>query len=377
MDKKLDATIIKYLLVIFGLLLIYNYSETILHWMGIMLDVLQPLIIGGLIAYLLNIIVVRLERSVFRKIKAEKPFAARLITVVSAVFIIGFVIYLIFKLIVPQVLTILTGLVQGLPQLLSQIQTFIEDSDMAEIFTFFGDNLVSDFNNYSQRILSFATTSVNQLLSSFMQVVGGATSALFSFVIAFSFAMYVLFGKERLINQVSTLGKAFLSPKIYHRIGTLASITHHNFSGFVVGQTLEAVILGTLCGIGMLIFRLPFALTIGTFIGFTALIPLFGAWAGAGVGFLLIASQDLSQAVFFITYIIVLQQLESNLIYPRVVGNSIGIPGIWVLVAITVGAGVGGVAGMLLGVPVFATIYQVIGILTQKKLQSKKLALED
>ena len=377
MDKKLDATIIKYLLVIFGLLLIYNYSETILHWMGIMLDVLQPLIIGGLIAYLLNIIVVRLERSVFRKIKAEKPFAARLISVVSAVFIIGFVIYLIFKLIVPQVLTILTGLVQGLPQLLSQIQRFIEDSDMAEIFTFFGDNLVSDFNNYSQRILSFATTSVNQLLSSFMQVVGGATSALFSFVIAFSFAMYVLFGKERLINQVSTLGKAFLSPKIYHRIGTLASITHHNFSGFVVGQTLEAVILGTLCGIGMLIFRLPFALTIGTFIGFTALIPLFGAWAGAGVGFLLIASQDLSQAVFFITYIIVLQQLESNLIYPRVVGNSIGIPGIWVLVAITIGAGVGGIAGMLLGVPVFATIYQVVGILTQKKLQSKKLALED
>lgn len=377
MDKKLDATIVKYLLVIFGLLLIYNYSETILYWMGIMLDVLQPLIIGGLIAYLLNIIVVRLERSVFRKIKTKKPFVARLISVVSAVFIIGFVIYLIFKLIVPQVLTILTGLVQGLPQLLSQIQTFIEDSDISEIFNFFGDNLVSDFNNYSQRILSFATTSVNQLLSSFMQVVGGATSALFSFVIAFSFAMYVLFGKERLINQVSTLGKAFLSPKIYHRVRTLASITHHNFSGFVVGQTLEAVILGTLCGIGMLIFRLPFALTIGTFIGFTALIPLFGAWAGAGVGFLLIASQDLSQAVFFITYIIILQQLESNLIYPRVVGNSIGIPGIWVLVAITIGAGVGGIAGMLLGVPVFATLYQVVGILTQKRLQTKKLALED
>ena len=373
MDKKLDATIIKYLLVIFGLLLIYNYSETILHWGGMMLDVLQPLIIGGLIAYLLNIIVVRLERSVLRKIKAKKPFVARLIGVVSAVFIIGLVIYLIFKLIVPQVLTILTGLVQGLPQLLSQIQTFVEDSDISEVFSFFGDNLVSDFNNYSQRILSFATTSVNQLLSSFMQVVGGATSALFSFVIAFSFAMYVLFGKERLINQVSTLGKAFLSPKIYHRVGTLASITHHNFSGFVVGQTLEAVILGTLCGIGMLIFRLPFALTIGTFIGFTALIPLFGAWAGAGVGFLLIASQDLSQAVFFITYIIILQQLESNLIYPRVVGNSIGIPGIWVLVAITIGAGVGGIAGMLLGVPVFATIYQVVGILTQKKLQTKKL----
>ncbi|WP_373786623.1 AI-2E family transporter, partial [Jeotgalibaca porci] len=131
------------------------------------------------------------------------------------------------------------------------------------------------------------------------------------------------------------------------------------------------------CGVGMLLFRLPFALTIGTFIGFTALIPLFGAWAGAAVGFLLIASQDFSQAVFFIIYIIILQQLESNLIYPRVVGNSIGIPGIWVLVAITIGAGVGGIAGMLLGVPVFATVYQVIGILTKKRLQMKQLATEE
>ncbi|WP_373739831.1 AI-2E family transporter, partial [Jeotgalibaca porci] len=297
MDKKLDATIIKYLLVIFGLLLIYNYSSTIVVLMGFMLNVLRPLIIGGLIAYLLNIIVVRLERSLLRKVKATKPFIARVISVVSAVFIVGLVIYLIIKLIVPQVLTILTGLVQGLPLLVSQIQTFIEDSDASEVFNFFGNNLISDFNNYSQRILNFATTSVNQLLSSVMQVVGGATTALFSFVIAFSFAMYLLFGKERLTKQMSTLGRAFLSPKTYNRVATLLDITDHNFSGFFVGQTLEAVILGTLCGVGMLLFRLPFALTIGTFIGFTALIPLFGAWAGAAVGFLLIASQDLSQAV--------------------------------------------------------------------------------
>ena len=377
MDKKLDATIIKYLLVIFGLLLIYNYSSTIVVLMGFMLNVLRPLIIGGLIAYLLNIIVVRLERSLLRKIKATKPFIARVISVVSAVFIVGLVIYLIIKLIVPQVLTILTGLVQGLPLLVSQIQTFIEDSDASEVFNFFGNNLISDFNNYSQRILNFATTSVNQLLSSVMQVVGGATTALFSFVIAFSFAMYLLFGKERLTKQMSTLGRAFLSPKTYNRVATLLDITDHNFSGFFVGQTLEAVILGTLCGVGMLLFHLPFALTIGTFIGFTALIRLFGAWAGAGVGFLLIASQDFSQAVFFIIYIIILQQLETNLIYPRVVGNSIGIPGIWVLVAITIGAGVGGIAGMLLGVPVFATVYQVIGILTKKRLQMKQLATEE
>lgn len=377
MDRKLDATIIKYLLIIFGLLLVYNYSETILNWAGMMLGVLQPLIIGGLIAYLLNIIVSRLERNSLRKIQAERPFLARLISVVSSVLIVGVVLYLIIKLIVPQVITILTNLIQGLPLLVSQIQTFIEDSEASDIFNFFGTNLVSDFNTYSQRIINFATSSVNQLLTSFLQVVGGATSAVFSFVIAFSFAMYVLFGKERLMKQVSTLGRAFLSTTAYRRLVAVIAIAHQSFSNFFVGQTIEAVILGTLCTIGMLVFRLPFALTIGTFVGFTALIPLFGAWIGAGVGFLLIASQDFSQAIFFITYIIILQQLESNLIYPRVVGNSIGIPGIWVLVSITVGAGVGGIAGMLLGVPVFATLYQIIGILTKKQLRRKQLTLGD
>src|SRR5699024_8097494 len=120
------------------------------------------------------------------------------------------------------------------------------------------------------------------------------------------------------------------------------------------------------------IFRFPFALTIGTFIGFTALIPLFGAWIGGVVGVILIASQDLSQALFFVLFIIILQQIETNVIYPRVVGTSIGIPGIWVLVAITIGGGVAGIAGMLLGVPIVATIYQVVGMITRKRLEDKE-----
>lgn len=374
MDKKLDAKIIKYLLVIFGLLMLYNYSETIIEWVRLLINVLKPLIVGGLIAYLLNIIVARLERTLLHKLKAKNLFVARLLSIVSAILIVGIVIYLIVKLIVPQVLTLLTGLIHALPRLFNQVQAFVQDSDGQQILSFFGDNIVTDFNNYSQRIINFATESVNQLLSSFMQVVGGATSFLFSAIIAFSFALYLMFGKERLMNQVNTLGRAFLSPTLYHRIGVLMTISHQTFSNFFVGQTLEAVILGSLCIVGMLLFRLPFALTIGTFIGFTALIPLFGAWIGAGVGFLLIASQDFSQAVFFIIFIIVLQQLESNLIYPRVVGNSIGIPGIWVLAAITMGAGLGGIPGMLLGVPIFATIYQVVGILTRKRLEGQTLS---
>ena len=159
---------------------------------------------------------------------------------------------------------------------------------------------------------------------------------------------------------------------MYSHLSFLIQITNQTFSNFFVGQVTEAVILGSLCIIGMAIFRFPYAVTVGTFIGFTALVPMFGAWIGAAVGFVLIASQSFTQAWAFLIFIVILQQLENNLIYPKVVGTSIGIPGIWVLVAVTVGGGVGGIAGMLLGVPVLATVYQIITIITQKKLAEKE-----
>lgn len=328
-------------------------------------------------AYLLNLIMVRLERSVLKKLKERFFLLTRAISMITSILIVSLVLYLIIKLIVPQLITMLTSLVGGIPVLVSQIETLIENSDMEFLITFVGDNLTTDFNNLSQRALNFATNSVNQLLSSFVQVVGGATSGLFSFVISFSFAIYTLLSKEKLMKQIATVGQAFLPVKVYRQLVALFTIIHQTFSSFFVGQGLEAIILGSLCIIGMTIFRFPFALTIGTFIGFTALIPMFGALIGAGIGFLLIASQNFTQALLFLLFIIILQQLENNLIYPRVVGTSIGIPGIWVLVAITIGGGVGGIAGMLLGVPVVATLYQIVRILTYKKLEKESLGLEE
>ena len=144
------------------------------------------------------------------------------------------------------------------------------------------------------------------------------------------------------------------------------------FSSFIIGQVTEAFVLGTLCVLGMLLFRFPYAVPIGAFIGIMALIPIFGAWIGAAVGFLLIVVDAPLKAVLFIVFILVLQQLENNLIYPRVVGTSIGLPGIWVLAAITIGSGVAGVLGMLLGVPIAATIYQLLRNATNDRLPKKK-----
>ncbi len=372
MKNKLDIKIVFYLLITFSLLLLYNYSDRILGYARHSLTVMKPLIIGALIAYLLNLIIIRLERSVLKKMQDRYPKIMRAISILLSIVIVSGVLYLIIKLILPQVITMLTSLVSSIPNLINQIQSLIESSEVSFLLNYLGENLTADFNNLSQRVLNFATTSINQLLTSFVQVIGGATSGLFSLIIAFSFSIYLLISKERLMQQANMLGEAFLSTTLYRRASRLATIAHDNFSGFFVGQTIEAVILGLLCIIGMMIFRFPFALTIGTFIGFTALIPLFGAWIGGAVGVILIASQDLSQALFFILFIIILQQIETNVIYPRVVGTSIGIPGIWVLVAITIGGGVAGIAGMLLGVPIVATIYQVVGMITRKRLEDKE-----
>lgn len=370
--KKLDIRVLSYLFVIFFLLLLYRYFDYFIAIFRLLMDVMAPLFIGALIAYLLNIIVVRLERSILKKLKEKQASLTRGVSILSSIIIVVAVLYLIINLIVPQIATIISRLVSGIPVLVTQIQNFIMESDTELLEKFVGDNLLADFNDLARQAIDFVSNSVNQLLASSIYLIGGATSGLFTFVIAFSFAMYVLATKERLKEQTRLLGVAFLPKRLYGYVSFLVQITNQTFSNFFVGQVTEAVILGSLCIIGMAIFRFPYAVTVGTFIGFTALVPMFGAWIGAAVGFVLIASQSFTQAWAFLIFIVILQQLENNLIYPKVVGTSIGIPGIWVLVAVTVGGGVGGIAGMLLGVPVLATVYQIITIITQKKLAEKE-----
>lgn len=370
--KKLDIRVLSYLFVIFFLLLLYRYFDYFIAIFRLLMDVMAPLFIGALIAYLLNIIVVRLERSVLKKLKEKQAGLTRGASILSSIIIVVAVLYLIINLIVPQIATIISRLVSGIPVLVTQIQNFIMESDTELLEKFVGDNLLADFNDLARQAIDFVSNSVNQLLASSIYLIGGATSGLFTFIIAFSFAMYVLATKERLKEQTRLLGVAFLPKRVYSHLSFLIQITNQTFSNFFVGQVTEAVILGSLCIIGMAIFRFPYAVTVGTFIGFTALVPMFGAWIGAAVGFVLIASQSFTQAWAFLIFIVILQQLENNLIYPKVVGTSIGIPGIWVLVAVTVGGGVGGIAGMLLGVPVLATVYQIITIITQKKLAEKE-----
>ena len=174
------------------------------------------------------------------------------------------------------------------------------------------------------------------------------------------FAVYILFNKEKLASQADRLMRSYMKPKSEERFRYFCATADKCFSSFIVGQCTEAVILGLLCAIGMAILRIPYASTIGTLIGATALIPIVGAYIGAAVGALMIVVVDPIKALWFLIFLVILQQVEGNVIYPKVVGSSVGLPGMWVLAAVTVGGGLGGIGGMLLGVPAAATVYKLL-----------------
>ena len=204
-----------------------------------------------------------------------------------------------------------------------------------------------------------------------MNVAVTAVTSIFSvvanIVLGLIFALYLLLDKNRLVRQIKKVSGKYIPSKIHSKVSHVLEVVNDSFRRFIVGQCTEAVILGTLCTIGMMILKLPYAAMIGALIAFTALIPIVGAFIGAGVGAFLILMESPMKALIFLIFIIVLQQLEGNLIYPKVVGSSIGLPGIWVLAAVTVGGGVMGIWGMLIGVPVAAAVYRLVREAVNKK----------
>ena len=198
-------------------------------------------------------------------------------------------------------------------------------------------------------------------------------SGVVRFFIALVFGIYALASKEKLSRQVKQLVYAYLKPRTADRIYHVCNVANETFSNFIVGQCTEAMILGVLCIIGMSIFRFPYAVMVGTLVGATALLPIIGAYLGAIVGAIMVLTQSGPlQMLLFVVFIIVLQQIEGNLIYPKVVGSSVGLPGIWVLAAVTIGGSLNGIFGMLIGVPLAATIYRLLREDSQKRLIKKK-----
>lgn len=341
---------------------IVKYSDFILQAVQLVFSLLMPIFIGCGIAYVLNLLIVRLEHLPALASKSSPLYPARRVLSISgALVIIAAVLVLLVVIILPQLGDAFRVMLLGIPPLLDEFSqwlgTFADPSPQIEQWL---NTLDINWPQFLEKTASYLTSGVGNIFSSAITLVSNVGGVVMQVVIAFIFALYLLAGKERLAGQFRSLSQVYLSENINRRLMYVLSTANDTFSRFFIGQFTEAIIIGVLCTVGMLIFRFPYATMVGTLVGATALLPVVGAYLGAGVGAFMILTVNPLQAVAFLIFIAILQQLEGNLIYPRVVGSSIGLPGIWVLAAVTVGGGLGGIFGMLLAVPVTATVYKLI-----------------
>ncbi len=360
MKKLENKTLLKIGLSILGLYLVIHYWTSISGAVGTVFSAAAPLLFGFVISYPLNILMNFYERHWFPNSKKEiAKKSRRPVCLIGSILTVIGIIALIVVLIAPQLVNCIKLLIAEVPAAINMLVEKLKTID------FISKDLINSLSSidWKSRINDIIGT-VTSGLGSAMNVAVTAVTSIFSvvanFVLGLIFALYLLLDKNRLFRQLKKLTGKYLPERWLSKGTHILGVVNDSFHRFIVGQCTEAVILGTLCTIGMAILRLPYAAMIGALIAFTALIPIVGAFIGAGVGAFLILMESPMKALIFLIFIVVLQQIEGNLIYPKVVGSSIGLPGIWVLAAVTVGGGVMGIWGMLIGVPMAAAIYRLI-----------------
>lgn len=337
-----------------------QYSDQLFAALGLAWIAVMPLLLGCVFAFLVNLIMARLERVYFpRSTKKIVASSRRIVCLIGSFLIIGAVIAVIVNLVLPE-LKASTGVIKtGVAKVAGDFYGWASqnlDSIMGSIDSASLESLERSFTDLMASLSSGDSSSVVSMLESVFSTAGSILHNVFAVVVALVFCLYILLDKERVVKGANSALDLFMPASAAASVRRAAHVANQAFSRFITGQCIEAVILGTLCAIGMGIFGMPYALAIGACVGLTALVPVFGAWLGGAIGFLMILTVDPMQAVWFIVFLIVLQQLETHLIYPNVVGASVGLPGIWVFSAVLVGGALFGVLGMFLGVPAVATI---------------------
>ena len=297
----------------------------------------------------------------------------RPVCLLVSILIIIAILVAVVSLVLPEIGRAVMLLVDGVPDWFEKAMVWC--IKYTEEYPFIYETIMGlniDWEATAKSLLGFIGTGTLGVVGNTFVGIFSAFGGVINFVIALIFAIYVLFGKETLSAQLKRLMRAALPEKANRTLLHIGETAHGIFCAFVTGQCIEAVILGSLCAIGMLIFGFPYAAMIGVLVGVTALIPVVGAFIGAGVGAFLILMIDPFEALMFVLFIVVLQQIEGNVIYPKVVGNSVGLPAMWVLAAVTVGGGIGGIVGMLFAVPTASVLYTLLREWTAKRLAQKE-----
>lgn len=338
-------------------------------------NLLSPFIIGACLAFILNVPMRAYER-LLKGIK--KDGLRRLIAVVLTFISVLLVLALVFALLIPQLSNTISSLIPKLYTFAANAETSVKDflQENPAIMKWIGTN--TDFENLdwaglAQKAISFIGNSFSTIMGGAFSAIGSVYGAVMDVFIAIVFAVYCLFQKENLARQSRRFIYAFLPEKICDNIVRIFRLTNSTFSNFLSGQCIEVCILGSMFAIAMAIFRMPYIPLVSVLIAVTAFIPIVGAWIGCVCGAFLMLVANPMQAVWFVIMFLILQQIENNMIYPRVVGTSIGLSGMWVLVAVGVGGELMGVAGMFLMIPVTSVFYTLLREITNKRLAARNI----
>lgn len=362
--KKYIAYIIIATVIIYG---IVRYFNTVEGYIGNITKALMPFVAGAVMAYIINILMDFYEDLLLRKFHNKKII--RTVAIVLSIFTFVLVIVLLLGLIIPQLIKIMFSIMYTNP---GDIKKIIESIGKNNIVDKIADMMNIDINNidisgYVTKLIRSVMSSVGNILMGVISGISGFFNTIISVFMAVVFAIYILMDKERIAVQGDKLLRAFL-PSRRDSVIDVLRIFNTSFRNYFISQVKEAIILGVLLYIVMIIARLPYASSISILVGVTALIPVIGAYAGLFIGTLMILTKSFSSMIIFIIVHTVVQQFENNIIYPRVVGSSVGLPGMWVIVAVALGGSLGGIFGVFVAVPVAASLYFVLKRETLKRL---------
>lgn len=364
--KNLMILIVFAVLVLVGVQRIENLAAGFVFLMRIVF----PFILGGAMAFILNIPMHFLEGRVFAKAKKKK--LVRPVSLVLSILFVVAILQIVLVVVIPEIAATFASISKNIEAFLPKLEQWLTeafpDSEQLELWI---NSLEFNWDKILQSAVNFLKNGAGNVLSSTVTVAKTVISSLMNFFVGFVFACYILLQKEKLSVQVKKVLYAFLPRHAVEKTLQVAALSYKTFSNFVTGQCLEAVILGTMFFVSMSILRFPYALLVGVLIAFTALIPIFGAFIGCVLGTFLILVSNPVQAIGFVILFFVLQQVEGNLIYPHVVGGSVGLPSIWVLVAVTVGGSLMGVVGMLIFIPLSSVLYALFKGWVHKRLEDR------
>lgn len=353
---------------------ITHFDTLLAGWYGV-LNLFRPILLGFCIAFIVNVLMVPVEAIIA---KSGLKRYHRALAMLLSLLIVGVALFVLVLMIVPAFSEAISDIIIAMPEFWTRLQAWfntLAQSDNLPFDVAQLPNIDFDTKEIFSWVGNFLSVGGSTVVNATLDITGIVLGTSINLLLGLVFAIYGLAQKETLAAQTVRLLHAMMPENRVKEILRVAKLTEKSFSNFIRGQLTEAFVIGFLCFVGMLILRIPHAVAVSVLVGVTALIPVFGAIIGIALGAFLIVMVTPIKALWFILFIIVLQQLESNLIYPKVVGDSIGLPGIWVLMAVTIGAGTFGILGMLFGVPLASVVYALVGEWIAGRLKSKKVRL--